>query len=46
MSLSGNSVQTAMFRIDSLLHSVNLFLMVLAFLHKDEERDIGGGINA
>lgn len=38
-------MQTAMFRIDSLLHSVNLFLMVLSFLHNDEEGDIGRGIN-
>jgi len=46
LSLGGNSVQTATFRTGSLLHSVNLFLMVLAFLHKGEEGDIGGGINA
>ena len=39
-------MQTATFRIGSLLHSVNLLLMVLAFLHKDEEGDIGGDINA
>lgn len=39
-------MQTTMFRIDSLLHSVNLFLIVLAFLHKDEEGDIGRGTNA